>query len=303
VVSRRKVLQGLLGITLAGLFAGLYSFFVEAGWWLRVQRWRLALPDWPADWPTDRPLRVAMLADLHAGIPTMGPDRIARIVDKTNGLSPDLILLMGDYRATHPYQTRKVPIDECAPLLARLSAPLGVFAIMGNHDWRDDKAAQAAGHGPPHSEVVLQSHGITVLSNRAIRMETDRGAFWLAGLDSQAAFSFTMVPDRPGADDLDGTLAQITDDAPILLAAHEPDIFTQVPQRVALTMAGHTHGGQIRLLGWAPVVPSRYGSRYAYGHIREQGRQMVVSGGLGCSGFPLRFGMPPEITLLDITRA
>ncbi len=301
MVSRRTVAKGLLGITLVGLFAGLYSFFIEAGWWLRVQRWRLALPGWPADWPKDRPLRIAMLADLHAGVPTMGPGRVGRIVDETNSLSPDLILLMGDYRATHPYQSRKVPIDEAAPILARLSAPLGVYAILGNHDWRDDKAAHAAGHGPVHSQTILESHGIAVLANRAVRIETDRGAFWLAGLDSQAAFSLTMVPDRPGADDLDGTLAQITDDAPVLLAAHEPDIFTRVPDRVALTLAGHTHGGQIRLLGWAPVVPSRYGSRFAYGPVGEQGRQMVVSGGLGCSGFPLRFGMPPEITLVEIS--
>lgn len=294
--TRRTVLTGLLGITLAGLFAGFYSFYIEAGWWLRVQRWQLALPGWPQG----TPLRIAMVADLHAGVPNMGPERIARIVAKTNGLGADLILLMGDYRATHPWQSRKVPIEESAPILAGLAAPLGVYAVLGNHDWRDDAAALAAGHGPTHSERVLESHGIPVLANRAVRINTDRGAFWLAGLDSQSAFSLTMVPDRPGADDLAGTLAQITDDAPVLLAAHEPDIFTRVPDRVALTLAGHTHGGQIRLLGWAPVVPSRYGSRYAYGHFKEEGRQMVVSGGLGCSGFPLRFGMPPEITLVEI---
>ena len=290
------MLWGVLGLHLAGPALGLYSFFIEAGWWLRVQRRPVSL----SGWPPGKALRIAMIADLHAGVPTMGPGRIERIVDKTNGLAPDLILLMGDYRATHPYQRRKVPIEETAPILALLHAPLGVFAILGNHDWRDDKAAQAAGRGPVHSQTVLESHGIPVLANRAIRIKNDRGAFWLAGLDSQAAFSLTMVPDRPGADDLDGTLAQITDDAPVILAAHEPDIFPKVPGRVALTLSGHTHGGQIRLLGWAPVVPSRYGSRYAYGHFDEGGRQMVVSGGLGCSGFPLRFGMPPEITLVEI---
>lgn len=297
MISRRKVLWGLLGIALAGLFAGLYSFFIEAGWRLRVQRWRLTLPDWPAD----QPLRIALVADLHAGVPTMGFDRVAGIVARTNALSPDLILLMGDYRATHPWQSRKVPIDESAPILAGLTAPMGVFAILGNHDWRDDVVAQALRHGPIHSQKVLESHGIAVLANHAIRIETGRGAFWLAGLDSQAAFSHTMVADRPGADDLAGTLAQITDDAPVILAAHEPDIFPSVPQRVSLTLSGHTHGGQIRLFGWAPVVPSRYGNRYAYGPFSETDRQLVVSGGLGCSGFPLRFGMPPEITLVEIS--
>ena len=300
MVSRRRVIAGLLGIPLAGLFAmglfaGLYSFFIEAGWWLRVQRWQV-----PAAGFAAKPLRIALVADLHAGIPTMGPERIARIVDQTNALGADLILLMGDYRATHPYQSRKVPIEESAPLLAGLRAPLGVYAILGNHDWRDDPAALARHAGPVHSQTVLEGLGIPVLANRAIRIERDGGAFWLAGLDSQAAFSRQMVPDQPGADDLDATLAQVTDAAPVVLAAHEPDIFPSVPTRVAVTLSGHTHGGQIRLFGWAPVVPSRYGNRFAYGHHVENARHLVVSGGLGCSGFPLRFGMPPEITLVEL---
>ena len=206
MVSRRRVILGLLGIPLAGFFAGFYSFFIEAGWRLRVQRWQV-----PAAGFGDKPLRIALIADLHAGVPTMGPERIARIVGQTNALGADLILLMGDYRATHPYQSRKVPIEESAPLLAGLRAPLGVYAILGNHDWRDDPAA---------------------LANRAIRIERDGGAFWLAGLDSQAAFSRQMVPDQPGADDLAATLAQVTDAAPVVLAAHEPDIFPSVPGRV-----------------------------------------------------------------------
>lgn len=296
MVLRRRVIGGLLGIALAGLFAGLYSFFIEAGWRLRVQRWQVPAAGFGAV-----PLRIAMVADLHAGVPTMGPERIARIVEATNALGADLILLMGDYRATHPYQSRKVPIEESAPILAGLRAPLGVYAILGNHDWRDDPAAQMRRAGPVHSQTVLEAQGIAVLSNRAIRIERTDGAFWLAGLDSQAAFSRQMVPDQPGADDLTGTMAQVTDDAPVVLAAHEPDIFPTLPDGVAVTLSGHTHGGQITLLGWAPVVPSRYGSRYAYGHVVENARHLVVSGGLGCSGFPLRFGVPPEITLVEIS--
>jgi predicted MPP superfamily phosphohydrolase len=124
------------------------------------------------------------------------------------------------------------------------------------------------------------------LQNEARRFP--RG-FWLAGLDSQIAF-----PQR-GADDLPGTLAQITDAAPVILLAHEPDIFATLPDRVALTLCGHTHGGQIRILGYSPRVPSRFGNRYAYGHVREGGRELVVSGGLGTSKIPVRFGVPPEI--------
>ena len=92
----------------------------------------------------------------------------------------------------------------------------------------------------------------------------------------------------------------MTDGAPVILLAHEPDIFTRVPARVSLTLSGHTHGGQVRLFGYSPVVPSRYGNRYAYGHIVEDDRNLVVSGGLGCSIMPVRFGVPPEILEIQV---
>ena len=101
-------------------------------------------------------------------------------------------------------------------------------------------------------------------------------------------------------DDLPATLAAATDAAPAILLAHEPDIFPRVPDRVALTLAGHTHGGQVRLLGYSPMIPSDYGRRFAYGHIVEEGRHMIVSGGLGMSIYPVRFGVPPEITLVRL---
>ncbi|TJX21195.1 MAG: metallophosphoesterase, partial [Mesorhizobium sp.] len=110
--------------------------------------------------------------------------------------------------------------------------------------------------------------------------------------------------ERPrGLDDLDGTLAKISDAAPVILLAHEPDIFPKVPSRVSLTLAGHTHGGQVRLFGYSPVVPSRYGNRYAYGHVVENDRNLIVSGGLGFSIMPVRFGMRPEILQIDLGSA
>ena len=103
-----------------------------------------------------------------------------------------------------------------------------------------------------------------------------------------------------GVDDLPGTLAKITDDAPVILLAHEPDIFSEVPNRVSLTLSGHTHGGQVRVFGYSPMVPSRYGNRYAYGHVVEDDRHLIVSGGLGCSILPVRIGVPPEIVMVDV---
>jgi len=109
-----------------------------------------------------------------------------------------------------------------------------------------------------------------------------------------------LRPGRPlGVDDLGATLAKVTDGAPVILLAHEPDIAVRVDERVTLMLSGHTHGGQVRLFGWSPVVPSRYGNRFAYGHVRER-CDVIVSGGLGCSMVPFRLGMPPEIVVVTL---
>lgn len=295
-MTRRGFLKGLLGTTLAGLFLGAYAMGIEPGLRMRVQRWAVQ----PRNWPKGQRLRIVMIADLHAAAPQMTEARIARIIETANGLGGDLIVLMGDYRASHRFQTRRVPVDAVAPLLARLSAPLGVHAILGNHDWWDDGDAQRRRSGPIHTQTVLESAGIPVLVNRAVRVGPQESGLWLAGVDSQASFRGHRWGRDAGMDDLPGTLAQVTDDAPVILLAHEPDIFPKVPDRVALTLSGHTHGGQIRFGPWVPVVPSAYGARYAYGHVVEDGRDLVVSGGLGCSIMPIRFGMPPEITVVEI---
>lgn len=291
MITRRGVMKGLLGVTLAGLsFAG-YAFGIEPAWRLRVQRWRVETPRW-----TVAPLRIAVIGDLHAGRPHVGPERVAQVVALANALEPDLTVLLGDYTAGHRFVTSQVRIAEIAPVLATLQARLGVHAILGNHDWWDDLAAQRRGGGPNLYAEALEAAGIPVLSNRATRLD----GFWLAGLEDQLA----LLKGRQGIqglDDLPGTLAQVTDDAPVVLLAHEPDIFPNVPDRVALTLSGHTHGGQLRFFGWSPVVPSRYGNRYAYGHIREGGSDLVVTGGIGCSILPVRFGVPPEITLVELS--
>lgn len=284
-------MKGLLGTALAGLLAGGYAVGVEPGLRLRVQTWGLRPKGWTAG-----PLRVVIVADLHLGGPWVGLSRLARIVERVNALEGDLVLYLGDYAAGHRFVVTPVPIADAAPIMAQAKGRLGTFAVLGNHDWWDDKAAQRRGGGPNLYAVALEAAGIPVLSNRAVRL----AGFWLAGLEDQLA----LLRGRKGIkglDDLPGTLLQVTDDAPVILMAHEPDIFPGVPDRVCLTLSGHTHGGQVRLFGWSPVVPSRYGNRYAYGAVEEGGRHLVVSGGIGCSIAPIRFGMPPEITVVDLS--
>ncbi len=144
---------------------------------------------------------------------------------------------------------------------------------------------------------ALEAAGIPVYENDVARLTKGRHAVWLAGLGDQLAFlparRYRTIR-RIGVDDLDATLAKVTDHAPVILLAHEPDIAARVPGRVALQLSGHTHGGQVRLFGWSPVVPSRYGNRLAYGHAKFN-CDVIVSGGLGCSIMPVRLGVPPEI--------
>ena len=219
--------------------------------------------------------------------------------------APIVIVLLGDYVAGLRYFTETVHSDEWSKALAGLKAPLGVHAILGNHDWWSDRAAQANGHGPTFGRLALERVGIPVYENDAVRLTKSGRTFWLAGLGDQLAFQVSRrrFPGRRiGVDDLGATLSKVPDGDPVILLAHEPDIMPRVPERVALVLSGHTHGGQVRLFGWSPVVPSRYGNRYAYGHVREQ-CDLIVSGGLGCSIAPVRFGMPPEIVLVSITGA
>ncbi len=290
MISRRGFFKGLLGTALAGLATSAYALGIEPGLRLRVQTWQVR----PAGW-TAGALRLVIMSDLHLAAPHVSLGRLKRIVARAAALNGDLVLYLGDYAAGHRFITAPVAIADAAPIMARARGRLGTYAILGNHDWWDDVSAQARGGGPNLYATALESAGIPVLSNRALKLD----GFWLAGVEDQLAISRGGGRFR-GLDDVPGTLAQITDDAPVIMMAHEPDIFANMPDRVALTLSGHTHGGQIRLFGWSPVVPSAYGNRYAYGHVNERGRDLVVSGGIGCSIMPVRFGMVPEITVVDL---
>jgi predicted MPP superfamily phosphohydrolase len=238
----------------------------------------------------------------------MDSARVRSIAELANSLEPDLIVLLGDYTAGHRWVTGPVQASEWAKALMTLGARLGVYAILGNHDWWQDRSAQKAGRGPVFSRRALEDVGIPVLENDAVRLEKDGYAFWIAGLGDQLALIARGENGRRrfrGVDDLPGTLAKVTDSAPVILLAHEPDIFPRVPARVSVMLSGHTHGGQVRLFGYSPMVPSRYGNRYAYGLVSEGGidappKHLVVSGGLGCSIVPVRLGVPPEITVLNL---
>lgn len=280
-VTRRRVLAGAAGlIGLSAAATGGYATGIEPRG-LVVTRYALN----PTGWPARRKLAVTVIADIHAGGPDMTLPHIRRVVDTANALQSDLIVLLGDYNATYRFATR-IPNATWAAELARLSAPLGTWSILGNHDWWHDVA---------DVRRALSDVRIPILENDAVMLGSAGQRFWLAGLGDQLAYRLGRGRYR-GVDDLPGTMAQIGTDDPVLLLAHEPDIFPRVSSRVALTLSGHTHGGQIRLpLIWPAFIPSRYGARFAYGHVVENDRHLIVSGGLGTSIVPARLGVPPEI--------
>lgn len=310
MITRRQMLKGLAAAPLA--IGGVSGYAVAEPFRLRVTTYAPT----PANWPADLHLKIAALADIHACEPWMSAARIRQIVARTNALKPDLVVLLGDYVAGTRIgrYSRHVADADWAGALSGLQAPLGVHAILGNHDWWADDEAQRRRSGPTKAGLALERAGMTVHDNTCLRLGHGNRSVWLAGLGDQWAFwprhrTHGHRRDRhanrfgyQGIDDLAGTLAKVTDDAPVILLAHEPDIFPQVPAQVSLTLSGHTHGGQVQLLGYAPVVPSMYGRRYLYGHVVEDDRHIIVSGGLGCSGVPVRFGVPPEIVWIELGR-
>jgi predicted MPP superfamily phosphohydrolase len=301
LISRRGFFRFARALGIAGLAGAAYGFGFENFRWPTITEYKVR----PDLWPAGLSLKVAVIADIHACDPWMTASRVRSIVETTNGLGADLIVLLGDYAAGHKFVYEAVHSDEWSAALGGLKSPLGVHAILGNHDWWDDKTVQAARAGTPYGRRALERVGIPVYENDAVRLTKDGKSFWLAGLGDQLAFWPTRrrYPGRKtGVDDLDATLAKVPENEAVVLLAHEPDIMVRVPERVALVLSGHTHGGQVRLFGWSPVVPSRYGNRFAYGHVREQ-CDLIVSGGLGCSIAPFRFGVAPEIVVVTVGEA
>lgn len=267
---RKRVFWGLVGV--AAMLA-LWALCIEPA---RLEERRVAvrIDGFPS-------MTIGMVSDIHAGSNFVDQERIRRVVRILNAGQPDLIALLGDY-VTENRLAAPIPAEQTASWLGELRAPGGVFAVLGNHDWWQD------GPGITRS---LQGAGLRVLEGEFATTEVRGQRLWVLGVpDATTRGAF-----------VEDALARAPRGAPVLALTHSPDIFPRVPEHVRLTLAGHTHGGQVRfpLLG-ALVVPSRYGQRYAQGHISEGNRHLYVTSGLGMSIFPIRFGVPPEVVFLKI---
>jgi predicted MPP superfamily phosphohydrolase len=272
-VGRTLALLFLLGIGFA-----VYAVVIEPSR-LVVNQYQLEIPNWP---PALSGLRIALLSDTHIGSPFWDLPRLRKLVARVNEQQADMILLGGDYQINDVVGGKFVPIEPIAAEFAKLHAPLGVVAVLGNHDWWN---------GGEHVRKALENNGIQVLNDESLRIDARGVSFCLLGISDIEVRTYS--PNKS----LDHALPGL----PLLALVHEPDIFPQMDARPSLVLAGHTHGGQVKLpfLG-RPIVPSGYGQRYAAGHVVENGRHLFVTTGLGTSIYPVRFGVPPEIAILTL---
>jgi hypothetical protein len=298
MLTRRFFLQGLGGAAVGAAAFGSYAVAVEPALMLEVTRYKIA----PATWPADLRLKIAVIADIHACEPWMPASRIREIAEVANALNPDLTVLLGDFSGGHKFVTGPVMPQQWGEALSVLRAPLGCYAILGNHDWWHGPLPGMKADGAEGVRGGLRRAGIRLMENDAVRLVHEGQPFWLLGLADQLAMWNFRTGLRKGADDLAGTLAQVKDDAPAILLAHEPYIFPKVPDRIALTLCGHTHGGQVVLPFIGPVVADeRFGPKLVYGHSSEGPRHIVVSAGLGTSLAPVRFMRPPEVVEVTVS--
>ena len=258
-----------------------WAFFIEPNR-LVLRQETITIGRWPSRLSG---LKIAVLSDIHAGSAFIDDDKLRLIVQRTNQLQPDLIVILGDYITGNGRTSHRVEPEVFAPILKDLHAPFGVYSVLGNHDWW---------YNGYKVRRELEANGIKVLDNEVLRIDVRGTPLWLAGL----ADLWTRQQQ------IEQTITQVPEGEPLIALTHNPDIFPQLPQRVPLLLAGHTHGGQVRLpLIGSVVESSRFGERYERGHVFENGHHLFVTTGIGTSIVPVRFGVPPEIVLLEIKSA
>jgi uncharacterized protein len=274
---RRTGVIALSGLALLGLLLAIWGFLIEPGL-LLIRHVTIETAKWPAALP---PLRIVAVADIHAGAPHVDAAKLDRIVAEVSAQNPDVLL--GDYVIQRVLFGTPMPPETIASHLSGLRAKHGVFAVLGNHDWYDDgKRVWRA----------FESAGISVLENSAVPLPGSDGRIWLAGIADDS----TRHPDPAG------TFQPIPLGAAVVALTHDPAVFPDIPAQAALTLAGHTHGGQVSIPLWGALfIPGRSPLRYAYGRVTENGNDLFVTSGIGTTALPVRFNAPPEIAVIMLS--
>ena len=285
--ARRRFLEAAANTVVAAPFiAGAYGLFYGR-LNLQVTHFPIRLARLPKAFAG---FRIAQLSDIHIG-PFMPEDQIRKYVQITNDLKPDLILLTGDFVTWDPSTQRAV-----VRALAELHAPFGIFGCLGNHE--------AWSHTEDSITAMFRQVGIRILRQENVAIATQNSSFNLIGVDFETSRHMVPGNERFVHTYLEGVDKLMVPDTANILMSHNPDTFDRAAElSIDMTLAGHTHGGQVALEFVSPeIAPSRLVTPYVSGWFQKPGGQLYVNRGIGTIGVPIRLGAPPEITVYELTR-
>ncbi len=283
----KKFLKYILIVFVSGFFIALsllaYTYFIEP-YQLVIKEVSLNLPHW--EYELDG-FKIVAVSDIHGGSHTITEERLQDITQKINAQNPDIVVILGDFVSQvsdgKPLHDRelKMPMAMIAQNLKGLKTKFGVFAVIGNHDWwYDEKECRKA----------LEDVGFTVLDNQTKSFVVNNKTVSLLGIEDFWKKEKVEIG-KP--------LAELPNQQNIIGITHNPDSFDETPELISLLIAGHTHGGQVNfpIIG-APIVPAK--KEYTSGHVIKDGRNLYVTTGIGTSGLPFRFRVPPEIVVITV---
>ena len=252
-----------IGILLAG-----YSYFIEPN--------KLEVANYTIQDKELEGVKIVFASDFH--IKPYGQKRLEKVIETINAQNPDVVVSAGDFVCGHTEKSTMHP-EKIAEGLSKVKSKHGFYTTLGNHDGWYDRW---------YIKELLEKQNIKVLNNKNVKLQINGKEIYIAGVEDMMT-AFPNVGDA-----LKGTKS------PTILLTHTPDVFPDVPKNVNLTLAGHTHGGQVRIPIIGPIfTASNYGNKYAIGLVEENGKKLITTRGIGVSILPFRFNCPSEIVVIE----
>ena len=264
------------GVVFFGLFAFVITFFFY------IEPNKLEVVNYEIADYTMRGLKVAIVGDYHAK--PKDYEKLKKFVDTLNSLDPDIILSTGDFIGSDDPE-KTMPIETTAQILSMIKNKRNFYTVLGEYDTKGNK---------DKVKLALARYKLRVLDNQAIKTVVKGMPVYIAGVGDV------------GSEEADLNRALSGTGNPTIVLTHSPDLFAEIPESINLTVAGHTHGGQINIPGIRALyaAPTKYGEKYLYGYIEDgvfRKRKMIVTGGIGTRMIPARFNRPPEIAIINFT--